>query len=423
MASAELDEILRKRLEKVERGQKHESTPQESSADCVHEDEKPAGKDTGDAAPSKDKRDSAGKIDFASAIAKRRGLSDQGSSWESKPAETSADVQHANKGSQKKQEQIVREQESAPSDSGEALLDVVADDADEAEDATAEIVAEAVAEAIESAPAPDSSVAAPVAPEATEAESAPAPAVSAAASVAPEATEAPGIPIDLVGVSDWQAKATKSKSKAKAKGKSKVAEPAVPEVEAERAASSSEDGSDSDGAEALDTTRTATSTGKGEHKANRAEKKSRKAVSKLGMKPVSGIVRVTIKKGSNVLFIVAEPEVHKAPGSDTYIVFGECKIEDLSAQAQASAAQQLAAAGASGAASLGAMGASDGSAEESQIQEVEDDDDGEVDDAGVSAADIDLVISQAGCSRSKAVKALKANNNDIVEAIMALSSG
>merc|ERR1712099_115662 len=80
----------------------------------------------------------------------------------------------------------------------------------------------------------------------------------------------------------------------------------------------------------------------GASKQNRAEKKSRKAVQKLGMKPVPGIVRVTVKKSKNILFVISKPDVHKSPTSDTYIVFGEAKIEDLSAQAQASAAQQFA---------------------------------------------------------------------------------
>merc|ERR1712093_106346 len=77
-------------------------------------------------------------------------------------------------------------------------------------------------------------------------------------------------------------------------------------------------------------------------KQNRSEKKSRKAVSKLGMKPVPGIVRVTVKKSKNILFVISKPDVHKSPTSDTYVVFGEAKIEDLSAQAQANAAQQFA---------------------------------------------------------------------------------
>merc|ERR1712107_877919 len=75
--------------------------------------------------------------------------------------------------------------------------------------------------------------------------------------------------------------------------------------------------------------------------------KSRKAIQKLGMKPVPGITRVTVKKSKNILFVIATPDVHKAPNSDTYIVFGEAKIEDLSAQAQASAAQQFTSGGAS----------------------------------------------------------------------------
>lgn len=38
----------------------------------------------------------------------------------------------------------------------------------------------------------------------------------------------------------------------------------------------------------------------GRGKQSRSEKKSRKAVQKLGMKPVTGVTRVTIKKSKNV---------------------------------------------------------------------------------------------------------------------------
>lgn len=40
---------------------------------------------------------------------------------------------------------------------------------------------------------------------------------------------------------------------------------------------------------------------------------------------------------------------------------------------------------------------------------------------GVEDKDIDLVMSQTNCSRVKAVEALKANDNDIVNAVMSLS--
>lgn len=76
-------------------------------------------------------------------------------------------------------------------------------------------------------------------------------------------------------------------------------------------------------------------------KANRAEKKARKAMSKLGMKQVTGIKRVTIKKAKNILFVISQPDVFKSPASDTYIIFGEAKIEDINQQAQQAAAQQF----------------------------------------------------------------------------------
>jgi nascent polypeptide-associated complex subunit alpha len=42
----------------------------------------------------------------------------------------------------------------------------------------------------------------------------------------------------------------------------------------------------------------------------------------------------------------------------------------------------------------------------------------EVDETGVDENDIELVMSQATASRGKAIKALKHNKNDIVNAIM-----
>merc|ERR1712118_51202 len=84
--------------------------------------------------------------------------------------------------------------------------------------------------------------------------------------------------------------------------------------------------------------------GSAKGKQNRSEKKSRKAISKLGMTPVPGILRVTVKKSKAVCFVISNPDVYKSPANESYVVFGEAKIEDLGAQAQQSAAQQFAAA-------------------------------------------------------------------------------
>jgi len=151
-------------------------------------------------------------------------------------------------------------------------------------------------------------------------------------------------------------------------------------------------------------------------KQSRGEKKARKIMSKLGLKQVTGVSRVTIRKSKNILFVINKPDVYKNPASDTYIVFGEAKIEDLTQQAQMEAAQKFKAAEVPQPTEMGASGTTGPAA----IPE-EDEDDGEVDEAGVEDKDIDLVMSQANVSRSKAVKALKNNSNDIVNAIMELT--
>merc|ERR1711934_363463 len=161
-------------------------------------------------------------------------------------------------------------------------------------------------------------------------------------------------------------------------------------------------------------------------KQNRSEKKTRRAMQKLGMKTVSGVLRVTVKKSKNILFVISNPDVFKSPVSDTYVIFGEAKIEDLSAQAAQQQAEkftpntnfeQTAAEG----------DAADATAEaETETTETATDDKDaggeEADEEGVEQRDIELVMQQASVTRAQAVKALKDNSNDIVNAIMDLSS-
>lgn len=64
-------------------------------------------------------------------------------------------------------------------------------------------------------------------------------------------------------------------------------------------------------------------------KQTRGEKKARKIMSKLGLKPVQGVSRVTIRKSKNILFVINKPDVYKNPASDTYIVFGEAKVSTV----------------------------------------------------------------------------------------------
>ncbi len=103
-------------------------------------------------------------------------------------------------------------------------------------------------------------------------------------------------------------------------------------------------------------------------------------------------------------------------------IFGEAKIEDLNSQAQASAVQQLANAEQASGAQSSDHGDKGKAIDTGDSKKDDDDDDGEeVDDSGLEAKDIELVMAQAGVSRKKAVTALKENDNDIVNSIMALS--
>ncbi|KAK4102961.1 NAC-domain-containing protein [Parathielavia hyrcaniae] len=146
---------------------------------------------------------------------------------------------------------------------------------------------------------------------------------------------------------------------------------------------------------------------------SRNEKKARKALEKLHLTRVHGITRVTLRRPKNILFVINNPEVYKSPNSNTYIVFGEAKIEDLNASAQAAAAQQLA----SQTAEHDHAGHTHDHKHEAAKEEEEDDGE-EVDAEGIEDKDIELVMTQANVSRKKAINALKENDNDIRSAAL-----
>jgi len=167
----------------------------------------------------------------------------------------------------------------------------------------------------------------------------------------------------------------------------------------------------------------AASGGKG--KQSRSEKKSRKAVTKLGLKQVEGVLRVNVK-GKNVYFVINNPDVYKSPSNDTtWVVFGEAKIEDTSANAAAlqKTAQQFATKETPPAASveeempeLVPTEEPKAATEEKNLKAVEGEE-------GIPEKHIDLVMEQVHCTRAQAVAALTASGGDIVNAIMEISMG
>jgi len=165
--------------------------------------------------------------------------------------------------------------------------------------------------------------------------------------------------------------------------------------------------------------------GKKGPKQNKAEKKARKAMQKLGMKQIAGITRVAIKKAKNILFVISRPDVFKSPSSDTFVIFGEAKIEDINAAAQAAAAEQATSASQHAAAPAAkkdeaAAPAAAAPAATTAAAAAADDANEVVDETGLDPEEIQTVMAQASTTRAKAVKALKKHKN-IVDAILELT--
>ncbi|CDJ69572.1 nascent polypeptide-associated complex alpha chain, putative [Eimeria necatrix] len=148
---------------------------------------------------------------------------------------------------------------------------------------------------------------------------------------------------------------------------------------------------------------------------SRNERKARKAILRLGMKPMPDIVKVVIRKAKQSWFVIAEPDVYKSTSTDAYVVFGHA--EGVATQAHSEAAQRFTQGavgfgGGEGAAAAAAAAAKEEGALGSPAENFE----------GVNKRDLDLIVSQLGCSRERAIDALKKHNNDLVEAILDITA-
>jgi len=141
------------------------------------------------------------------------------------------------------------------------------------------------------------------------------------------------------------------------------------------------------------------------------------------MKPITGINRVTIKKSKAVLLYIDEPEILKSPGADnTYIIFGEVKLQDFPSGLAANEAKKYNPA--EKPIDLG------GKKEDSHdkpaeriITDIKEEENGaEVSEEGIDPAAIENVMSHTQCTRRKAVLALKETGGDPVSAIINLTS-
>ncbi|CCH61534.1 hypothetical protein TBLA_0E04820 [Henningerozyma blattae CBS 6284] len=158
---------------------------------------------------------------------------------------------------------------------------------------------------------------------------------------------------------------------------------------------------------------------------NKNEKKAREMISKLNLKRVPGIARVTFRKKDNQIVAIENPEVYRSQGGN-YVVFGEPKVDDFTqklaaAQAQAEASGILPTTDAKDPKNIQldmeAAAAADKKDASDAPAEVADD----ADAGDLSEEDIKLIMEQANVPRGKAIAALTEHKGDLVNAIMSLS--
>merc|ERR1712242_221312 len=168
-------------------------------------------------------------------------------------------------------------------------------------------------------------------------------------------------------------------------------------------------------------------------KLNRGEKKCRKALMKLGMKQFAGITRVTMRKRDGYIFVINEPEVLKsADGGNSFVCFGEIKVDDPNQRLQQAEAKRFAEHQAAHAA--GTAHAHEHDHEHPEPAKVEEkpkkgkkgkkkeEDEGEAaNEEGITPGHINMVMEHTGCTRNAAIEALRESGDDMINAVMKLT--
>jgi len=144
-----------------------------------------------------------------------------------------------------------------------------------------------------------------------------------------------------------------------------------------------------------------------DHTFNRGEKKCRKALMKVGMKQLTGITRVTLKKRDGLIFVIDDPEVLNLDNS--YAIFGELKLEDLNRQMQMEQAKKF------------AQQAPQAKAP-AKVAAKEPENEEPLPEDGLTPNHITMVMDHAQCSRNKAIRVLRETNDDMVQAVMKLTN-
>ena len=148
---------------------------------------------------------------------------------------------------------------------------------------------------------------------------------------------------------------------------------------------------------------------------SRGEKKFKKAMSKMGLKPVFGINRVTIKKGKAFVISIDDPDVWKSPGAESaYIIFGKPNLDGM--QGGQSEMNQF-----SNPINPEGQEAKTENAQSNDAPKAEEPATEDLSEEGLTPENIKMVMEYAKVSKAEAIRALRETNDDSVNAIMKLT--
>ena len=132
--------------------------------------------------------------------------------------------------------------------------------------------------------------------------------------------------------------------------------------------------------------------------AGKAEKKVRKALSKLGMTKVDGVNRVTMRQKDSYILYVKNPEVFSSPQNpNSFIIFGELTFEDDEKKLKQDTIEQLKREGQQ-------LKTVEEKKEEPKVEVVQEGE--ELSEEGLEKDAIETVMNEGKCSRQAAIKAL-----------------
>lgn len=133
----------------------------------------------------------------------------------------------------------------------------------------------------------------------------------------------------------------------------------------------------------------------------------------MGLKPVTGINRVTIKKGKAFVISIDDPDVWKTPGSEnSYIIFGKPNMDGLQT-GQNEINQFKNPVTPEGASEEAKVESAEGATAEVSAEDLNEE--------GLTPDNIKMVMDYTQCTRAEAVRVLRETGDDSVNAIMKLT--